>query len=301
MNTNEFIDRLSALITVVEKRLPRSLGALIHEYHQEEALSLDSFTWALVHDQIPVTRGERDELRALLEGFELPVPSMRPINDRDNVIASLNVLDEPAQDQGDFYYYGPLVTVQEDPDFTRALGAQVGVHVGLPDDLQAQFIDDSTTNVGVGSAVNLVRTNPHRYIRAGSVQVPSIEEVLFASELVWLIASTSVWGGGVLLRNFGQWAKRDRIEADSLVSDLPRLILGAGPRTRRSMLCSPTSPNPQWIVWLLCWPTRGQTSRLRRRQSKPSRTRSPRLPPRGQPVESAQGCCEAFGFASQTP
>jgi hypothetical protein len=80
---------------------------------------------------------------------------------------------------------------------------------------------------GVGAEVNVARTNPDQYMRAGKIHKPSAEETLFASELVRLVGSSSIWGGGILLRSFEQWWVKDRIEAESLVRDLPRVMLNA--------------------------------------------------------------------------
>jgi len=50
---------------------------------------------ALVDDQIPVTDSERDDLRYLLFSFQnLPKPHLRRINEREQVLASLNVVEE---------------------------------------------------------------------------------------------------------------------------------------------------------------------------------------------------------------
>lgn len=230
MDDNEFMNRVEALLEAIYERASDKLDSFLHSaaHAGEHQLVLDSLAGSLAQKKIPVSRRERDELRELLYDYEqLPVPYMHSINDRDNVMASLNVIDdEPAKDETDFYI-GPPIVVHEKPDFARTLHTQVGVHVDLPASLYKPFVDHFSTNVGVGADVNVARTNPDQYMRTGKIHKPSAEEILFASELVRLVGSCSIWGGGILLRGFEQWWVKDRIEAESFVSDLPRMMLNA--------------------------------------------------------------------------
>ncbi|MBB5157729.1 hypothetical protein [Saccharopolyspora phatthalungensis] len=229
MDDIEFMDRVEALIQAITKRSSGKLGSSLSEdtHAGEHTLALDSLAWSLAHEKIPISRAESAELRELLYDHELPVPYMHSINDRDNIMSSLNIIDdEPAKDEAEFYV-GPPIVVHEKPDFARTLRTQVGVHVDLPVSLYDPFVDHFTTDVGVGAEVNVARTNPDQYMRTGKIHKPSAEEILFTSELVRLVGSSSIWGGGILLRSFEQWWVKDRIEAESLVSDLPRMMLSA--------------------------------------------------------------------------
>jgi hypothetical protein len=257
MDPEDFMDRVEDLIQAIRERARGKLGSSLSSYTSagEHTLALDSFAWSLQDKQIPISRTERDELRELLYVFELPVSMMHSINDRDNILASLNVVDdEPAKDEeAPWVLSGPPVVVYENPDFDRTLRTQVGLHVDLPVRLYEPFVDHFTTAVGVGVELNLARTNPDQYMRGGELRKPSAPEILFATEQVRLVAHNSIWGGGVLLRGFEQWWVKGRLEAESLLRDLPRLLVGArmGGKTFHVALADLSSSTVDQVIAVL--------------------------------------------------
>ncbi|WP_143061236.1 hypothetical protein [Saccharopolyspora shandongensis] len=151
---------------------------------------------------------------------------MHSINDRDNVMASLNVVDdEPERNKPETPVpSGPPVVVHENPDFGRTLRTQVGLHVDLPPRLYEPFVDHFTAAVGVGVEINLARTNPDQYLRGGKVHEPTEAEANFVPLMIQLISDGSIWGGGILLRGFEQWWTKNRTDAESLVRQIPTIL-----------------------------------------------------------------------------
>lgn len=255
MDEIEFMDRVDELIRGITERAQDETSSSLSSYMHagEHTLALDSLLSSLARRKIPISRRERDELQELLNQYDLPVPYMHSINDRDNIMPSLNVIDdEPAKDETDFYV-GPPIVVHEKPDFARTLRTQVGVHVDLPASLNGPFVDHFSTNVGVGAEMNVARTNPDQYMRAGKIHKPSAEEILFASELVRLVGGSSIWGGGILLRSFEQWWVKDRIESESFVRDLPRMMMNARAtnKTFHVALADLSSPTVDHVLTVL--------------------------------------------------
>lgn len=119
------------------------------------------------------------------------------------------------------------VVVHESPDFDQVVREQIGLHLDLPARRYEPFVDHFTAAVGVGVEVNVARTNPDQYLRGGQVRKPSAEETLFVREQVLLVANSSIWGGGVLLRGFEQWWVKGRLEAKSFLEDVPGLLATA--------------------------------------------------------------------------
>ncbi|MGW5646614.1 hypothetical protein ACWEV3_07255 [Saccharopolyspora sp. NPDC003752] len=228
MDDIEFMDRVEALIEAIDKRSPGKLKASIHEDTRagEHTLALDRLARSLTHKKIPISRAESAELRELLYDHELPVPYMHSINDRDNVMTSLNVVDdEPERDKPESpVASGPPVIVHENPDFGRTLRTQVGLHVDLPPRLYEPFVDHFTAAVGVGVEINLARTNPDEYLRSGKVHKPTEVEANFVPLMIQAISDGSIWGGGILLRGFEQWWTKKRSDAENLIRQLPTVL-----------------------------------------------------------------------------
>lgn len=222
------MSRVEGLMRVVQERAPGKVDSFLDSAARagEHELVLDSIAGCVHGNGIPLSASERDELRALLYECQIPVEMMDAINDRENILASLNVIaEEPAVDREvPFRLSESPVVVHEDPDLSSALGAQVGVHLDLPVRWCERFVDHFTQAVGVGAEVNVARTNPDQYMRDGRIHKPSAVEVLFVSEHVRLVARNSVWGGGVLLRGFEQWWVKGRFEAESFLRDVPGLL-----------------------------------------------------------------------------
>ncbi|WP_242188094.1 hypothetical protein [Saccharopolyspora soli] len=192
----------------------------------EHAEVLDNLLAFLKNTETPVAQRERDELRAVMGFYRLPVEMYDFINDWENIVSSLNVIDdEPDRDEPEPPGpSGPSVIVHENPDFARTLRTQVGLHVDLPTRLYEPFVDHFSAAVGVGVEVNLARTNPDQYLRKGKVHKPTKEEANFVPVLIQVISSCSIWGGGILLRGFEQWWTKNRSDAESLIRQIPTIL-----------------------------------------------------------------------------
>jgi hypothetical protein len=97
MYATEFGQVASRLLDSIDSRLPQNDRENCRSYLNagEWALLANDLAAALVDDQIPVAGPERDDLRYLLFWFQkLPKPHLRRINERENVLASLNVVEE---------------------------------------------------------------------------------------------------------------------------------------------------------------------------------------------------------------
>lgn len=83
------------LLAHLAGRLPPEALEKARMYHfaGEWPSLVNGLAYQLVHHQIPVTAAEQEVLRDLLNTFERPHPRYRYITNRDDVLASLNVLE----------------------------------------------------------------------------------------------------------------------------------------------------------------------------------------------------------------
>ncbi|MDA3648592.1 hypothetical protein LZ318_17145 [Saccharopolyspora indica] len=228
MDELEYMDRVEALIDAISERSHDKLSPWLSSYTRagEHTLALDSLAYALLHRKVPITRAESTELRSILYEHDVLVPGMDSINDRDNVMASLNIIeDAPERDVPEPpAASGVSVVVHENPDFARTMRTQVGLHVDLPPRLYEPFVDHFTANVGVGVEINLARTNPDEYVRQGKLHEPTTLESNFVPLMIQTISDGSIWGGGILLRGFEQWWTKKRTQAKDLVRQIPIIL-----------------------------------------------------------------------------
>ncbi|MEV6232363.1 hypothetical protein AB0L88_31330 [Saccharopolyspora shandongensis] len=228
MDEIEFMNRTDNLFHGMRDRLPeRTYDSMCGAAHAgEHAEVLDNLLAFLKNTETPVSRPERDELRAVMGFYQLPVEMYDFINDWENIVASLNVIHhEPERDEPEPpVASGPPMIVYDNPDFGRTLRTQVGLHVDLPPRLYEPFVDHFTSAVGVGVQINLARTNPDQYLREGKVHKPTTAEANFVLSLILGISSGSIWGGGILLRGFEQWWTKRRADAESLIRQIPTIL-----------------------------------------------------------------------------
>ncbi|WP_258347744.1 hypothetical protein [Saccharopolyspora gregorii] len=94
MHESEFMDRVDDLLgNLLNRLVPRSVSFLTGAARAgEHGLVLDELTAEIRGRHIPLSPEEAAELRELLYYFELPVDALDSINDRDAVLASLNVV-----------------------------------------------------------------------------------------------------------------------------------------------------------------------------------------------------------------
>ncbi|GAA3352960.1 hypothetical protein [Saccharopolyspora gregorii] len=94
MDEHEFMDRVDDLLSAVQQRAPGVFASYLSSAARagEHGLVLDSIACTLREKNIPLSPEEAAELRELLYYFELPVDALDSINDRDAVLASLNVV-----------------------------------------------------------------------------------------------------------------------------------------------------------------------------------------------------------------
>ncbi|MGP4019787.1 hypothetical protein [Saccharopolyspora sp. 5N708] len=228
MNEVEFMNRTDALFQGMRERIPQEtysfMSSAAHAGEHYEVL--DVLLAMLKKKFFPISRPERDELRAIMESVPLPIDMCDFINDWENIVASLNVIDdEPVRDEPEPpVASGPSVIVHENPDFDRTLRTQVGLHVDLPPRLYEPFVDHFTAAVGVGVEINLARTNPDQYLRDGKVHKPTQAETEFVPVLLSMISTGSIWGGGILLRGFEQWWTKGRSDAEHLIRQIPTIL-----------------------------------------------------------------------------
>ncbi|WP_143539543.1 hypothetical protein [Saccharopolyspora spinosa] len=228
MNEVEFMNRTDTLFQGMRERIPQEtysfMSSAAHAGEHYEVL--DVLLAMLKQNRFPISWSERDELRTIMESVPLPIDMCDFINDWQNIVASLNIVDEePARDGHEtLVTSGPTIIVHENPDFGRTLRTQVGLHVDLPPRLYEPFVDHFTSAVGVGVQINLTRTNPDEYLRGGKVHKPTTVEANFVPSLIQGISSGSIWGGGILLRGFEQWWTKARSGAESLVRQIPAIL-----------------------------------------------------------------------------
>ena len=94
MDEHQFMDRVDGLLESVRERLERKSVSFLSGAARagEHGLVLDELAAELRGRRVPVTPAEAAELRELLFHFELPVDMLDSINDREGVLASLNVV-----------------------------------------------------------------------------------------------------------------------------------------------------------------------------------------------------------------
>ncbi|MEU5851079.1 hypothetical protein [Saccharopolyspora shandongensis] len=228
MDEIEFMDRADALFQGMRNRLrDQDYDFMSGAAHAgEHAEVLDLLLAIIAKRRIPISKRERDELRAIMSFYELPAKMYDFINDWKNIVDSADIIDdEPERDEpGPPVASGPPVIVHENPDFGRTLRTQVGLHVDLPPRLYEPFVDHFTAAVGVGVEINLARTNPDEYLRSGKVHKPTKVEANFVPLMIQAISDGSIWGGGILLRGFEQWWTKKRSDAENLIRQLPTVL-----------------------------------------------------------------------------
>lgn len=228
MDEIEYMDRVEALIDAISERSPEKLSSSLSSYTRasEHTLALDGLAYALLHRKVPITRTESVELREILYIHELPAPHMHSINDRDNVMASLNIIEDPPELDSRWAPDGSGVSiaVHENPDFDDTLRTQVGLHVDLPPQLHEPFVRHFTTAVGVGVEINLARTNAAQYVHRGKLHEPNTLESNFVPLMIQSISDGSISGGGILLRNFEQWWSSRRTDAKDMLRQIPTIL-----------------------------------------------------------------------------
>ncbi|GAB4587066.1 hypothetical protein [Nocardia sp. IFM 10818] len=85
-----------ALLDALTDRLPQEVLRILrsHQLGGEYPILFSNLAAALVNHDVPITSEERDLLREMLYSIEPTMPDAYPsIRDRDQVMASLNVLE----------------------------------------------------------------------------------------------------------------------------------------------------------------------------------------------------------------
>ncbi|RKT83912.1 hypothetical protein SAMN05421805_112113 [Saccharopolyspora antimicrobica] len=230
MDAIEYMNRLDALIDAITERSLKKMGWSPSSYARagEHTLALDGLVYSLRHDQIPVTRTESTELRAILYDHDMADPTSHAINDRDNVMASLNIIEDPPEldTSWESIASGVSVDLYENPDLDDVLRRPVGLHVDLPPQLHDPFVKHFATAVGVGVEINLARTNAVQYLRRKKLHEPTTLESNFVPLMIQSISDASISGGGILLRNFEHWWTKRRTDAKDLIRQFPTILAG---------------------------------------------------------------------------
>ncbi|MEV0050659.1 hypothetical protein AB0H34_09230 [Saccharopolyspora shandongensis] len=222
MDDIEFARRTDALIHRMRGRLqcediffmPGPIPAGDH------AMLLNLLLTGIGQGKVPISRRERDELRAILGRFELPVKFFGSINAWERIIAKACIIDDARITAAP----GRPVVVHGAPDFDHALKAQVALHVGLPPQRYGAFVAHFAASTGVGVQVDLARTIPEQGGQYSRSRDFSEMEAKIAATLIMTISDCSIWGGGILLRDFEHWWTAARTDAETLIRQIPTIL-----------------------------------------------------------------------------
>ncbi|MCI2420733.1 hypothetical protein MOQ72_25115 [Saccharopolyspora sp. K220] len=220
MDDVEFANRVDALFGGMRDRLPEKTYQFMSRAAEDGEYGdvLDVLLAALQEERFPISRQEHDELRAIMESVSFPDYMYDSINRWEYILFVAEVIEpEPPPP-------GPSVTICDNPDFDNALQAQAGVHINLPPHRFESFVDHVTTTGGVGAQLDLARTIPAQNSRGGETRKPTTDGADIVATFILTISLRSIWGGGVLLRNFEHWWTENRSDAEILIRQIPTIL-----------------------------------------------------------------------------